>query len=188
MRHRGEDGPLGRGPGHFLVGDDGHRAWTHHQRAQREAGMTEVDGLAGPGRHRLIGSHHQQGGRAVEACPEAGQVDGPAPALVRVAGQLDLHHDGEHRAAIEEEDDEVRVVLGRDHLGQLGRVHPGLGEGRERNAQHFPEQLGGEHGAVLEEQQQALVEHRRRHRRTLTCVLDRRQRPKRFRAARPLRG
>ena len=112
--------------------------------------MAEVDGLACPGGHRLVGGHYQQGGGAVEACPETGQVDGPSPALVRVAGQLDLHHDGEHRAAVEEEDDEVCVVLGGDHLGQLGRVDASFGEGREWNAQHVPEQLGGEQGAVLE--------------------------------------
>ena len=75
--------------------------------------------------------------------------------------ELDLDDDHPDRdVAVEQEDDDVGAVLGGLDLGQIDRDEAGLGVGRERDAEHFDEDLGGERRAVLEEIHEDLVGHR----------------------------
>ncbi|WP_437586313.1 hypothetical protein [Sorangium sp. So ce1000] len=87
-------------------------------------------------------------------------VLGPAEALSRIDGELDLddeHGDGE--VVSEQEDDEVCAVLGRLDLGEVDRGDACSGVWRERHAEHLDEELCGERRTVLEEIDEDLMGH-----------------------------
>ena len=74
--------------------------------------------------------------------------------------ELDLDDDHPDRdVAVEKEDDDIGAVLGGLDLGQVDRGEARFGVGRERDAQHLDEDLGGERRAVLEEIDEDLVGH-----------------------------
>ena len=84
----------------------------------------------------------------------------PAEALPRVDRELDLddeHQDG--NVVVEQDDDDVRAVLGGLDLGQIDRGKACFSVGGEGDAQGLDQDLGGERGAVLEEIHQDLVGH-----------------------------
>jgi hypothetical protein len=53
----------------------------------------------------------------------------------------------------------ISAVFGRLDLGQIDRGKASFGVGRERNAQRFDQDFGGERGAILEEIDEDLVSH-----------------------------
>jgi hypothetical protein len=108
------------------VRDDGDGARAEDEGDQLRAGA-DRDGLARPVGDRLGGGDHQHAGVALVARADAGDVGGPGEALARVGCELHLEHDGEHRLAIAQEDDEVGAQLGGVELGQVGGLDPGLG-------------------------------------------------------------
>lgn len=117
--------------------------WAHHQATAGSDATTS----------RLVG-HLTRARRRV-------QVQRPGHPLVLVTSKLDLDEDGEDRLAVEKEHDQVCAVLGGNHLRELGRLDASLGIGGQCNAESVSEKLGGERGAVAEQEQQSFMLHRR---------------------------
>jgi hypothetical protein len=98
---------------------------------------------------------------------ERTDIDGPRPPLVGVWSELDLDDDREDRLSVRKKEHEIGAVLGRYDLRELGGLDPNLRMGGEVDAERVREELGRERGAIAEEEEQALVKHRRHRARSL---------------------
>jgi len=98
----------------------------------------------------VIDRDDQQTGVAPESSADAGEIAWPCHALARVAVELDLDHDGEHRLAIEQEHDKIRAQLARKDIREIGRLDAHLGEVWEVDPERIAEEASGELRAVPE--------------------------------------
>jgi hypothetical protein len=156
----GDDGQNGElrialGRGHVV--DDGHRRRPDDEGREDVARRTQLDRLAAPPGHRFGRGHDQDACRALEARAEAYDVDGPGQALLGIGRKLDLNDDAEHGLSVDEQHDQVRAVLGRLDLRQVGRLDPRHRVRRQLDVQCVAQELRGELGPVAKQQQQGLV-------------------------------
>ncbi len=157
MCQGGQHCQLGRVAGWLLAQDDGDGLGPRHQRLEHELWVAQVNGPGAPLGDGRVRRHHEEHAGAVQACAQAGEVYRPALALVVVAGQLYLDDDGERVFLLPQADDQVRAVLGRKHLGELGGLHLGLGPCGELQAQRALQQLGRQRGPVVKQAHEAFM-------------------------------